>query len=139
MRKDDRSLQGWCDIILQRNIDTQAKSEGLAISRLNQLRPRRKLNGKPINQKGKQINYPHVRSKSMAIENESRQDKFKRIAVKRTSNALRAIRLIGNLATSAYSYSPEQVQKIETALIEAVSDTMLGFNQAKITKPVFSL
>lgn len=120
-------------------IDQMAIAEDLAISRLNQIRPHRMLNGKK-KYKGKQTNYPYIRSKAMVTEsNESREDKFKRIAVKRTSKALQQIRLIGNLATSVYSYTPEQVQKIEAALYTAVEETMAGFNKAKITKPTFDL
>jgi len=124
-------------------VDEQANAEGLALDRLNQLRPNRRLTHRTLNSKkrfeGKRTNYPHIRSKHMAIENETKADKFKRVACMRTTKTLRSIRLIGNLATANYSYTPEQVQKIETALYTAVEETMAGFNKATIKKAEFEL
>lgn len=48
---------------------------------------------------------------------ESKADRFTRLAQARTSNVLRSIRILGNLSnTSNYSYTPEQVRKIFSAI-----------------------
>lgn len=48
---------------------------------------------------------------------ESRNDRFKRIATKRTNNILNQIRLLGNLSNkSTYDYSEEEVNKIFSAV-----------------------
>jgi len=49
---------------------------------------------------------------------ETREDKFKRLAENRVNVALDKIRLIGNLASPQYAFSPEQIKTIMTALIE---------------------
>lgn len=48
--------------------------------------------------------------------------KFRELAVKRVSNALKQIQLIGNLAnTRAYEYEEEEVKKIFKSLKEEIS------------------
>jgi len=48
---------------------------------------------------------------------ESRNNRFKRLATKRTNNILNNIRLIGNLSNkSTYDYSEEEVSKIFSAI-----------------------
>ncbi|OGH16355.1 MAG: hypothetical protein A3C22_00675 [Candidatus Levybacteria bacterium RIFCSPHIGHO2_02_FULL_37_10] len=48
---------------------------------------------------------------------ESRNEKFKRIATRRTNNILNQIRLLGNLSNkSTYEYSEEEVNKIFSAI-----------------------
>jgi len=47
----------------------------------------------------------------------SKADRFTRLAQARTTNVLRSIRILGNLSnTSNYSYTPEQVRKIFSAI-----------------------
>lgn len=53
---------------------------------------------------------------------ESKEDRFKRLAEQRVAATLDKIRLIGNLATSQYSYNGDQVAKIFAALKDAVAD-----------------
>ena len=53
--------------------------------------------------------------------------KFVKLAKKRVPKALKAISLIGNLAGSGYSYTPEQVEKIKTALDNQVKQTLSSF------------
>jgi hypothetical protein len=51
------------------------------------------------------------------VEDESKGDRFKRLATSRTQKALNCIRLLGNLSNrSSYEYSPEEVQRIFSAL-----------------------
>ena len=57
--------------------------------------------------------------------NESRSDKFKRLATQRTNAVLDKLRLLGNLSNkSNYDYSPEVIEKIFKTLQEQ-------FNHAK--------
>ena len=64
-------------------------------------------------------------------QQESKEQKFERLAAKRTQTALGKIKLIGNLASSSYRYSDEQAVKIVTALRQAV-DTVEGkFNKVR--------
>lgn len=58
---------------------------------------------------------------------ESRNERFKRIATRRTNNILNQIRLLGNLSNkSTYEYSEEEVSKIFSAI-----DSLLKISKAK--------
>lgn len=47
------------------------------------------------------------------MKNETRYEKFKRLASKRTTNLLNQLRLLGNLANRAnYDYTDEDLRKI---------------------------
>ena len=70
---------------------------------------------------------------------ETKQEKFTRLANKRVNATLQKINLIGNLASSQYGYSDEQVAKIEFALSDAIVKTMAQFNKATIEKVSFKL
>ena len=53
--------------------------------------------------------------------NESKREKFVRLAENRTNKALEIIRLIGNLSNrSVYEYTAEDVEKIFAALEEEI-------------------
>lgn len=56
------------------------------------------------------------------IPGESKEQKFKRLADKRVNAALEKIRLIGNLASSHYEFTPQQVKKISDSLHGAVNE-----------------
>jgi len=62
---------------------------------------------------------------------ESKHDKFKRLATPRVTNALKKIELIGNLASSSYEYTPEEVEKIFAALQQTLTNTRNRFSKAK--------
>ena len=54
---------------------------------------------------------------------ETKKEKFIRLAVRRTNNALDNIRLIGNLSNKiVYDYTGEQVEKIFSALEQAIEE-----------------
>jgi hypothetical protein len=58
-------------------------------------------------------------------------DKFKELAEKRTNNAIKQIKLIGNLANpSNYDYSDAQVKKIISALNDEIAATSRKFELA---------
>ena len=63
------------------------------------------------------------------VPNETKEDRFKRLAEQRVAATLDKIRLIGNLATSQYSYNSDQVAKIFAALKEAVADVEDKFHR----------
>ena len=73
------------------------------------------------------------------IAGESKADKFRRLASKRTNNALKQIEGIGKLSTSAYEYTPEQVEKIFGTLQAAIDLNREKFNKQKKESPEFQL
>ncbi len=64
-------------------------------------------------------------------EAETKHDKFKRLANQRVANALKKIELIGNLSSSGYEYSPEEVEKIFIALQQTLDSTRNRFSKSK--------
>ncbi len=73
------------------------------------------------------------------IEGESKADKFRRLASKRTNNVLKQISGIGKLSTSAYEYTPEQVDKIFSTLQDALDSARNKFEKTKKTENTFQL
>lgn len=69
---------------------------------------------------------------------ESKQEKFVRLAEARVNRALKDIALIGNLSTKQYESTPEQVGRIMSALYEAVDTTGSKYAGAD-DKPSFTL
>jgi hypothetical protein len=64
------------------------------------------------------------------MTDENDREKFVRLAEKRVNNALRDIRLIGNLSNrSNYSYSDEDVKKIVSALKVGLDDMKSRFDR----------
>ena len=62
------------------------------------------------------------------IEGESKEEKFRRIASKRTNNILKQIDNLGKLAgSSAYEYNQEQIEKIFAAIQKAVDTAHAKF------------
>jgi ABC-type transporter Mla subunit MlaD len=53
---------------------------------------------------------------------ETKEQKFARLATKRTQAALTKIRLLSNLTGSSYRYSDDQANRIIAALRQAVND-----------------
>lgn len=62
---------------------------------------------------------------------ESKHDRFKRLASKRVQNAVKKIELIGNLASPGYEYSEEDVEKIMNALQETIDQVKDAFSKRK--------
>jgi hypothetical protein len=62
---------------------------------------------------------------------EKKHEKFRELAEKRTSKALEAVRLIGNLSNrQTYIYEDTEVRKIVKALRDAVNEV-----EARFSKP----
>ncbi len=70
-----------------------------------------------------------------------REERFKRVASRRVQEILTKLRLLGNCSDKAnYSYSPEQVKKIFSAIEDNVRETKARFNhKLKSKKEMFSL
>lgn len=65
----------------------------------------------------------------------SKRDKFVTLAEKRTANAIRAIRVIGNLSNSShYEFADSDVRKIAAALSGEVDALKRRFND-RVGKP----
>lgn len=62
--------------------------------------------------------------RKLVPRNETRHDKFVRLATYRVGLVLNAIRLVGQLSGVNYVFSPDEVDKIEATLQQAVSDEM---------------
>ncbi|CAN1535692.1 hypothetical protein MCETALH18_01602 [Methylophilaceae bacterium] len=69
---------------------------------------------------------------------ENKNDKFRRLATKRTNDIISKIRILGNLSNkSSYTYSDEEVQKIFKVIEDQLKDTKNSFLSKK--KREFSL
>ena len=64
-------------------------------------------------------------------DQETKHDKFKRLATQRVTNALKKIELVGNLSTSSYEYAPEEVDKIFASLQQALDSAKNRFSKSK--------
>ena len=78
-------------------------------------------------------------TEDVSIPGESKAEKFKRLAEKRTQNALKQISGIGKLSSSAYEYTPEQIEKIFGALQSALDTARNKFEKNTSEKEEFSL
>lgn len=64
-------------------------------------------------------------------EVETKHDKFKRLATQRVTSALKKIELVGNLGTSSYESTPEEVEKIFASLQQALDNAKGRFSKSK--------
>ncbi len=72
-------------------------------------------------------------------ENETKNERFKRIASKRVTNAISKVELIGKLSSYGYEYSAEDIEKIFTALQETLDNTKALFSKTKRETKKFEL
>ena len=70
---------------------------------------------------------------------ERKQARFKRIATKRVTNAIRKIELIGSLSGYSYESTEEEVEKIFSALQETLDNTKAMFLTKKVKPKGFEL
>lgn len=63
------------------------------------------------------------------IENETKEERFVRIAEPRFSRACKAVSLLGNLAGSGYEYTEEQVDAMFGAVQEALDTARAQFKK----------
>lgn len=66
------------------------------------------------------------------FDNETKSDRFKRVAERRTKVVLRDLRIIGNCGNKGnYSYTEEQVRKIFSEIEQAVKEAKSRFHLPK--------
>ncbi len=70
-------------------------------------------------------------------ENETKHDKFKRLATKRVNDTIKKLKNIGNLSAPSYEYSEEEINKIFSSLQEALDNARNKFFSKKIKKDSF--
>lgn len=74
------------------------------------------------------------KGRNPAPANESKSDKFRRLATMRTNKAIAAIRGLGKLGTGQYERTPEEVEKIFEAIgaeSKVAYDRLMGKSQSK--------
>lgn len=72
-----------------------------------------------------------------AKREEEKAKRFTALGTKRINNAVKAIRLLAPLANkSQYAYTPEQIGKIDTALVEAVTSVRNAFAGQKVSEGI---
>lgn len=76
---------------------------------------------------------------SGARPNETAEEKFIRIANLRVPNAIKKIKLIGNLSASAYKCTEEQIGKIIASLRQAIDEVEAKFKKGSKKSDQFSL
>lgn len=77
--------------------------------------------------------------KSTAPANETKAQKFSRLATKRVTKALKAVGNIGNLSGAGYESTAEQRAKIVTALQEAVDGVKSRLEGTKAAGATFTV
>ena len=71
----------------------------------------------------------------MAKRDETPEERFKRLATKRTNNALDSLRKLGNLSNRQnYRYSEGDIEKIFTTIYEKIGDVETQFSPKKDRK-----
>ena len=60
---------------------------------------------------------------------ESKADRFKRLAEPRVDSTVKKIKIIGNLAASNYEYTAEQVEKILSTLKSSIDEVEKKFQK----------
>lgn len=58
---------------------------------------------------------------------ETKRDKFVRLAEHRMEKAIRAIELLGNLTAPHYAWTPEDEERMHSALMDAIERTFARF------------
>ena len=71
----------------------------------------------------------------MVNNNETPEERFKRIATVRTNAVLNRLRILGNLSNrQMYSYSEEDINKIFSAINKQLREVRVKFNSQKQEK-----
>jgi len=72
-------------------------------------------------------------------QNESKHDKFKRIATRRVRRIIRTIESLGNLSRPSYEYTDQEVEKIFSAIQETLNNTKTLFTAKRSDIKKFEL
>lgn len=78
-----------------------------------------------------------ARVKQNIPNDESKKDRFVRVVKPRINKAIKHINMVGFCASSAYEYTPEQVEQIGDTLFNAVSSTIAKFTTKPKDESVF--
>ena len=74
------------------------------------------------------------------LENETKRDKFVRLAVARTNKIIDMVRLLGNCSNKAsYDYSKEDVKKIFAAIEDELKSAKAKFDTTEESNSKFRL
>lgn len=71
---------------------------------------------------------------SKVPENESKNERFKRVVGDRVNKAVKVIERVGNCAGAGYEYTPEEAEAVITALESAVADVKNKYKKTSIEK-----
>ena len=66
-----------------------------------------------------------------SVPGETKEQRFQRLATKRTQAALQKIALLSNLTSSNYAYTPDQADKIIFALRSAIHQLEAKFKRER--------
>lgn len=80
-----------------------------------------------------------AKRKSQVPKEETAAQRFKRVIEPRVGKALKAIRLVGSVSGSTYSYTERDVANIVTALRDAVDGVEQRFSSKAPTTDGFTL
>ena len=81
-----------------------------------------------------------MEEKETSVDGESKADRFKRLATKRVARAVKCNDLIGNLSSSQYEYTPDQVEKIIHTMSDHLNAVRARFEKrGKKTGDTFTL
>ncbi len=65
----------------------------------------------------------HIGNEFRMLPDESPRARFRRLAPKRVQEVIHRLRMIGNMSSSSYEYTPQEVTKILDALYSAALET----------------
>jgi len=84
-------------------------------------------------------NKPRKKRTSQVPDNETKEQKFIRLATRRVNKVRKALDQIGLLGAASYASTEEQRKRIMEAIRESVEFNVNRLNKAKLSKTDFSL
>lgn len=78
----------------------------------------------------KQLSETEKLARKEALKNEPKGAKFIRLALPRMKKALASVKQLGNLSSSQYEYTPDQIAKMRKAVIDQVDETFDRFSKS---------
>lgn len=79
-------------------------------------------------------------SETTPRSDESKRDRFVRIAARRTQHVMERLRILGNCSNrTVYEYTPEDVEKIFGAIQEEIAEARRRFQDRKRKRDDFTL
>jgi hypothetical protein len=80
-----------------------------------------------------------AKKKTSTNPNETKEERFVRLANARTGKAIKAISSIGKLGGANYTSTPDQRRRIEDVLEEAIETMVARLKKEKVTEDSFKL